>query len=561
MEMYQRWLELAQQDEDIQEELREIEQKPEEIQDRFYRPLAFGTGGLRGVLGAGTNRMNIHVVGRASAGVAAWLLKNEPNPSVAIGYDTRIKSEIFAQHAAQTFAAMGVDVHLYSQPMPTPAVSFAVRQLGCQAGVVVTASHNPAQYNGYKVYGADGCQITQQAAEAITAEIEQLDYFQLPLAQPGGGQASVAEIGPGLYEAFYQAELAQRLENSRPPHLKIVYTPLHGAGLHPVCTVLERAGHEDVVLVENQTAPDGNFPTCPYPNPELQEALAEGLKVCRQVDADILLATDPDCDRVGVAVPHEKEYRVFSGNQVGVLLLDYICRRRSENQRMPKQPVAVKTIVTTPMADRVGAEFGVEIQNVLTGFKYIGEVIGRLEQRGEAERYIFGFEESCGYLSGVHVRDKDAVNACLLVADMAAYWKAAGLSLWQRIEQLYQQHGYFGESLVSYEFPGESGFFEMQEKMRQLRGAGLRQAGGEKVAKMLDYLAGGEDENGGLPSSDVVQLLFEGGSMVTVRPSGTEPKLKLYYSVSGEDAQAAEQTKQALNQFFDGWIQGGAELG
>ncbi len=550
---YWRWREQAAAAIDLQQELLAIEEKPEEIQDRFYQGLAFGTGGLRGVLGAGTNRMNVFVVARASAGLAHYLLKKYGEASVAIGYDTRNKSAEFAQKAAEVFAAFGLEVYCYSAPMPTPAVSFAVRRLGCKAGLVITASHNPAIYNGYKVYGADGCQITQQAAEEILQEITGLDYFDLETPKDTQ-KGKMNLIGETLIQEFYTAELAQRLEERPAEPIKIVYTPLNGAGLIPVCTVLEKAGYGDVTVVPSQKEADGNFPTCPFPNPELPEALQEGITLCQNTKADLLLATDPDCDRVGVAVPHQGEYQLLSGNEVGVLLLDYICGMRQAKGKMPSNGIVVKTIVTTPLADKVAEFYNVRVENVLTGFKYIGEVIGNLEKQGELQRYIFGFEESCGYLSGGHVRDKDGVNACLLIADMAAAYKQQGITLYEKMQQLYAQFGYYKDALVSYEFPGEQGFIEMQQKMRQMRESGPEAIGGERVAAKQDYLYTGLQKEGRLPSSDVVQFFMEDGSRITMRPSGTEPKLKLYFNVTASNAKKAEAKCERYRNDMDTWL-------
>lgn len=551
-ENYTQWCKQATEDSDIAAELTAVKNQPEEITDRFYRDLAFGTGGLRGVIGAGTNRMNIYTVRRATRGIAKWLCRQE-NPSAAISYDSRIKSRRFAEEAARTFAACGVTAYLYPQLMPTPALSFAVRELHCSAGVMVTASHNPAKYNGYKVYGPDGCQITTKAAEEITACIESIGYFD-PL--PKESEAKVLEIPKNVPEDFYKAVLAQRLEKKAPAHLKIVYTPLNGTGLIPVTTVLKRAGYEDITVVPSQEKPDGNFPTCPFPNPEIPEALAEGLKLCRQTDADLLLATDPDCDRMGIAVHAGNDYKLLSGNEVGALLLDYVCRRRKAEGTMPEKPVAVKTIVTTELAAKIAAHYGVEIRNVLTGFKFIGEQIGLLEKAGEVNRYIFGFEESYGYLSGSHVRDKDAVNACLLLCDMAADYKAQGKSLDEGIETLYKAYGYYRNSLDSFTFEGESGFHIMQNLMSYLRENPPKELCGHKVTLVKDYLHvdGQPVQFPSLPSSDVLQFMMDDDTCLTVRPSGTEPKVKLYCAAVAKteaDADAAcDEYRKAVSKII-----------
>lgn len=536
-EAYSQWCRLAAEDPDLLAELAAVKNQSEEITDRFYRGLAFGTGGLRGVIGAGTNRMNIYTVRRATRGLALWLSKQK-DPSAAISYDSRIKSRRFAEEAARTFAACGVKAYLYPQLMPTPALSYAVRTLHCSAGVMVTASHNPAKYNGYKVYGADGCQITTQAAEEITECIQSVGYFE-PL--PQNPEAKVQEIPAEAAESFYSAVLAQRLEKTVPAQLKIVYSPLNGTGLVPVTTVLKRAGFTDITVVPSQEKPDGNFPTCPYPNPEIPEALAEGLALCRKTGAELLLATDPDCDRMGIAVKAGDDYKLLSGNEVGVLLLDYVCRRRLALGTMPQKPVAVKTIVTTEMAAKVAAHYSVELRNVLTGFKFIGEQIGFLEKGGEADRYIFGFEESYGYLSGSHVRDKDAVNACLLLCDMAADYRAQGLSLYDAMENLYKEYGCYKNSLDSFAFEGESGFHIMQDFMASLRQNSPEELCGHKITLVKDYLhtPGKPVQFPTLPSSDVLQFVLDDDTQLTVRPSGTEPKLKLYCAAVGKTEQAA----------------------
>jgi phosphoglucomutase len=550
---YRQWAEKAAEDPDIPAELAAVKTKPDEIEDRFYRDLAFGTGGLRGVIGAGTNRMNIYTVRRATRGIAKWLQTQE-KPSAAISYDSRIKSRRFAEETARTFAACGVKVYLYPQLMPTPALSFAVRRLHCSAGIMITASHNPAKYNGYKVYGPDGCQITTRAAEEITACIQSIGYFD---ALPNGSSTTVQEVPQSVFEDFYQAVLAQRLESRVPAPLKLIYSPLNGTGLVPVTTVLKRAGYQDITVVPAQEKPDGNFPTCPYPNPEIPEAMAEGIKLCCTQKADLLLATDPDCDRMGIAVRHGDTCQLLSGNEVGVLLLDYVCRRRLALNQMPKNPVAVKTIVTTEMATKVAEHYGVELRDVLTGFKYIGEQIGFLEKAGEADRYIFGFEESYGYLSGTHVRDKDAVNACLLLCDMAADYKAKGMSLLDAMNALYQTYGCYKNSLDSFAFEGETGFHIMQDFMTYLRKNPPKELCGHAVALVKDYLQapGKPAQFPNLPSSDVLQYVLDDGTCLTVRPSGTEPKLKLYCAAVAPTMQAADAScksyRKAMSQIIE----------
>lgn len=546
-ERYSRWLQRA--DASLQGELAAMKNNPDAIEDAFYRDLAFGTGGLRGVIGAGTNRMNVHTVARASQGLANYVLKRFPEEKrrIAVSYDSRILSEEFARMAAGVFAANGIKALVYPRLMPTPCLSWAVRALDCAAGVMVTASHNPAKYNGYKVYGPDGCQITTQAAEDILSEIDALDIFDGPAAM--GFDAGVAAgdidwIGEDVLTAFIEAVKAQSVLFDAPADKSavIVYSPLNGTGFEPVTRILAECGYENVTVVEEQARPDGRFPTCPYPNPEIREAMQLGLEYAERLDADLLMATDPDCDRCGIAVRDPAGgYRLLSGNETGTLLLDYICQRRLATGTMPGEPLLVKTIVTTDLAERVAAKYGVGTVNVLTGFKYIGETIGRLEARGQADRYIFGFEESYGYLSGAHVRDKDAVNAALMIAEMFAWYRAQGVGLLARLEQLYAEFGYCLNALHSYEFEGSKGFAKMQAAMAALRG-GLTALGGLEVEKLLDYAPGLD----GLPKSDVLKFMLSGGASCVVRPSGTEPKLKLYVSVSAKDRAAAEAEEEKL---------------
>ena len=545
---YLRWLERA--DASLQPELTAMKENPEAIEDAFYRDLAFGTGGLRGVIGAGTNRMNVHTVARASQGLANYVKKRFPKDKrrIAVSYDSRILSREFAQMAAGVFAANGITALIYPRLMPTPCLSWAVRALGCAAGVMVTASHNPAKYNGYKVYGPDGCQITTQAAADILGEIDALDVFDGPVVMPfdkGLEVGAINWIGEDVLTAFIEAVKAQSVLGDAPADKSavIVYSPLNGTGFEPVTRILRECGYANVTVVKEQSMPDGHFPTCPYPNPEIREAMQLGLEYAERLNADLLMATDPDCDRCGIAVRDPKGgYRLMSGNETGVLLLDYICQRRLAQGTMPESPVLVKTIVTTDLAERVAAKYGVDTVNVLTGFKYIGETIGRFEAQGRADRYIFGFEESYGYLSGTHVRDKDAVNAALMIAEMFAWYRAQGIGLLQRLEQLYAEFGYCLNTLHSYEFEGSKGFALMQQAMATLRG-GLTELGGLKVERLLDYGPGLD----GLPKSDVLKFLLAGGASCVVRPSGTEPKLKLYVSVSAPDEEKARDEEKVLS--------------
>lgn len=538
--LHQLWQEKAVEDPDLRGELHSLTDE-KEIFDRFYRNLEFGTGGLRGVIGAGTNRMNIYVIRRATQGLANYLKSTDLPQCVAIGYDSRIKSDLFAREAARVLAANGITAWLYPRLEPTPALSWAVRYLGCGAGICVTASHNPAKYNGYKVYGADGCQITLEVAAAVLAQIEKVDMFD--------GVAYCTEsdliqtIPENCLEAFLDAVQEQSLVPGKKLDLKVVYTPLNGAGLECVTKILKRIGIDDVTVVPAQEKPDGHFPTCPYPNPEIREAMEEGLKLCRQLHPDLLLGTDPDCDRMGVAVPEGDDYRLITGNEMGVLLLDYICRKRLENGTMPENPVAVTTIVSTDMADPVCAEYGVELRRVLTGFKFIGEQIAALESEGHPERYIFGFEESYGYLSGPHVRDKDAVNASMLCCEMTAWYREQGMTLAQAMDALYAKHGTYRNDLASFTYEGADGMAKMKAIMDNLRANPPKTLGGEAVTSVVDYSLG----LGGLPKSNVLQYQTA-ASKILVRPSGTEPKIKVYLSAR---AASMEEAAQRNGQILD----------
>ncbi len=540
---YRRWLERA--DESLQAELRAMDAA--KMEDAFYRDLAFGTGGLRGVLGAGTNRMNIHTVSKASQGLADYVNAHFSRDArrIAISYDSRILSREFARTAAEVFAANGIRAFIWPQLMPTPCLSFAVRALDCAAGVMVTASHNPAKYNGYKVYGPDGCQITTEAAREILAAINRLDVFDDPKRldfDAAMGEGVIQWIGEDVYTAFTEKVKKQSLlgDETVDKSAAIVYSPLNGTGLKPVLRALGESGYTNVTVVKEQEQPDGHFPTCPFPNPEIRETMELGLDYARRLNADLLLATDPDCDRCGIAVKDGDDYTLLSGNETGMLLLDYICQRRIALGTMPDQPVMVKTIVTTDMVDRIAAKYGVETVNVLTGFKYIGEIIGRLEKQGSPERYIFGFEESYGYLSGTYVRDKDAVDAAFLICEMFAWYKTRGIGLMERLNQLYAEFGYCLNTLHSYQFEGSAGFAKMQAIMAAFRDP-IGSLGGRKVNRVLDYAPGLD----GLPKSNVMKFLLDGASVV-VRPSGTEPKLKVYVSVTASDRAAAEAEEARL---------------
>lgn len=520
---------------------------PEQVEDAFYRDLAFGTGGLRGVIGTGTNRMNVYTVAKASQGLADYLKKQSSQPSVAIGYDSRIKSDVFARVAAGVFAANGIRVHIWPKLMPVPTVSFAVRRLEADAGIMITASHNPSKYNGYKVYGSDGCQITTQAAAQVLAEIEKLDIFEDVRRGDFAAflkKGQISYISEEVYTAFVEHVKVQSVlfGDTVDKNTAIVYSPLNGAGKEPVLRTLREMGYTNVTVVAEQAEPDGNFPTCPYPNPEIREAMELGLRYARQNNADLLLATDPDCDRVGIAVKNEKgEYVLLSGNETGILLLDYICAQRTKHGKMPQHPVMVKTIVTMDLAERIAAHYGLETRNVLTGFKFIGEQIGLLEKQGQENRYVFGFEESYGYLTGTYVRDKDGVDGAYMICEMFSYYATRGIRLTDKLQELYKEYGYCRNTLHSYQFEGSAGFAKMQEIMAAFR-RGISSFGGRKVEKLLDYSQGLE----GLPKSDVLKFLLEGGCSLVVRPSGTEPKLKLYLSVTADDAQNALAVEQGI---------------
>lgn len=522
---YDRWLKNA---DECRAQLENMTES--EIKDAFYKNLEFGTGGLRGVLGAGTNRMNVYTVAAASQGLANYIIKTSPqNKSVAISYDSRINSDLFSKVAAGVFAANGIKVYIYPQLMPTPCLSFAVRKLKCAAGVMVTASHNPAKYNGYKVYGSDGCQITTVAAELILNEINAVDIFkdvrQIAF-QSGicGGQ--IEFIPENVYDEFIenvkgQSVVKEEIDRS----VAIIYSPLNGTGLKPVTRVLKESGFTNVTVVKEQELPDGNFTTCPYPNPEVKEALGLGLEYARKLNADIMLATDPDCDRVGIAVKDNSgDFRLLSGNETGLLLLDFICAMRTEQGTMPKNPVMVKTVVTSGLGDKIAADYGVETINVLTGFKFIGEQIGLLEKQGRESDYIFGFEESYGYLTGGYVRDKDGVDGAFMICEMFAYYKTKGISLVEKLDELYAKYGRFENTLESVAFEGADGFEKMQSIMDGYRRA--TQIEGKEIIEKTDFL----DGINGLPKSNVIKFTFADENTMVVRPSGTEPKLKIYRS-------------------------------
>ena len=518
--------------------------------DAFFQDLAFGTAGLRGTLGAGTNRMNIYTVGRATQGFADYLNANFENPSVAIARDSRNKGELFVQVTASILAANGIVAHVYPKISPVPTLSFAVRDLGCSGGICMTASHNPAAYNGYKAYGPDGCQITSEAAKAISASIANTDAFSG--VKTMGFDEAVASgmvkwIDDAVLERYYDAVLSKSVsslsaEQVAEAPLKLVYTPLNGTGLIPVTTVLERAGITDITVVPEQREPNGDFPTCPYPNPEIREAMQKGIDLCEEVHPDLLLATDPDADRVGVACKDGDDYTLLTGNEMGVLLLDYIARMRSERGEDLSDKVAVTTIVSSAMVDALAAEYGFELRRCLTGFKYIGDIITELSDAGQVDRFIFGFEESYGYLSGDHVRDKDAVNASLLICQMAQDYKLRGMNLAQAMRALYEKHGWWLNRTASVSFPGAAGAETMRGIMAKLREQAPSELAGRAVEAVVDYEGGVN----GLPSANVVEFDVEGGNKVIVRPSGTEPKIKLYVFAKDADRAAADALLDAL---------------
>ncbi|MDD5919957.1 MAG: phospho-sugar mutase [Oscillospiraceae bacterium] len=552
---YQRWLDFPLEDPALKEELLGIKGKEEEIFDRFYQELAFGTAGLRGVLGAGTNRMNIYTVRKATQGMADYLNEKYPAASIAISYDSRINSRLFAEETARVMAANGVTAYLYDQLMPTPALSFAVRDLKCQAGVMITASHNPAKYNGYKAYGPDGCQMTDEAANAVLEKIGKIDIFdgvKVADFDQALAQGKIQYIKQEVIDRYLDAVESQSIRKGicADSGMKVVYTPLNGAGNMCVRAILDRIGVKNVVPVKEQEMPDGNFPTCPYPNPEIREALQKGLDLCETEKPDLLLATDPDCDRVGIAVPHDGGYLLLTGNEVGVLLTDYIASSRIELGTMPQNPIVVKTIVTTAMIDRLAETYGFEVVNILTGFKYIGEQILRLEQKGEQDRYIFGFEESYGYLSGGYVRDKDAVDGSMLICEMAAYYKKQGKTLADVLFGLYEKYGMHLNTQASFTCEGASGMERMREIMDDLRINAPTEICGKKVLWMSDYQASVKKSADGeqpihLPRSNVVEYGLEGDNVIVVRPSGTEPKIKVYFMVKGRSrAEAGELEAQ-----------------
>ena len=549
LDEYKRWLSANLIDFDLHAELTSIENDDEAIKERFAVALKFGTAGLRGTLGAGTNRMNIWVVRQATQGVADWVKTQGGTQTVAISYDSRLKGWTFAKDAAAVLAANGIHVRLYDELMPVPALSFATRYYHCNAGIMITASHNPAKYNGFKAYGPDGCQMTDDAAAIVYDQIQKTDVLTgakyITFAE-GVEKGLIQFVGDDCKEALYQAIESRQVRPNlcKTAGLKLVYSPLNGTGLVPVTRVLRDMGITDITIVPEQEYPNGYFTTCPYPNPEIYEALEKGLELAKKVGADLMLATDPDADRVGIAMKcPDGSYELVSGNEMGVLLLDYICAGRIEKGTMPKNPVAVKSIVSTPLADLVAKHYGVELRHTLTGFKWIGDQIARLEAHGEEERFIFGFEESYGYLAGSYVRDKDAIVGSMLICEMAAYYRSIGSSIKQRLEEIYAQYGRFLNKVDSYEFDGLSGMDKMAGIMNTLRTNPPVEFAGRKVVSVTDY---NKPEETGLPKANVLIFGLEDGATVVVRPSGTEPKIKTYFTTLGKDLAEAQKEKDEL---------------
>lgn len=556
-EGYALWCERAVKDPDLQRELKEIENNAELISDAFYKELEFGTGGLRGVIGAGTNRMNVYTVGQASQGLADYVNSLCSDGKIAIAYDSRIKSELFAKCAAEIFAANGIKVYIYRELMPTPMLSFAVRRLGCNAGVVVTASHNPSKYNGYKAYGADGCQLGLEEADTVLGLMKNIDIFDGVKSldfEAALNDGKIEYISDSLIEEYLDCLEAQRISpKTDVSGLNIVYTPLNGAGNKPVRAILKRIGISKLTVVLEQEMPDGNFPTVPYPNPEIKQAFECALRVAEKVNPDLLLATDPDSDRVGIAVNTGSEYRLFTGNEVGALLLNYILERKTADGTLPEKPIAVKTIVTTELCRKIADSYGCILTDVLTGFKFIGEQISLLADRGEEERYVLGFEESYGYLVGSYARDKDAVVASMLICEMAAYYKTLGKTLLDVLYELYEKHGYYYASQKSFTCEGQSGMEKISGIMEALRNTPPEVACDMRVVEIKDYgksvaynTLSGEQTVLTLPKSNVLGFYLEDGSSLIVRPSGTEPKIKLYIEAVGTSAENGKAKREAL---------------
>ena len=566
-ELYSLWLNNAKDEKEIYDELVSVEGKDDEILDRFYKNLEFGTGGLRGVIGAGTNRMNVFTVNQATQGLADYLNAEFDSPSVAIAHDSRINSDVFAKGAAEVLAGNGIKVYFYPELVPTPMLSFAVRHFLCSSGIVITASHNPSQYNGFKCYDPHGYQMTDEGAAKTYGYIQKVDMFTgvKKLAFDEGIKNGMIEyIGNDVYEEFYKAVLGECInpEVSKKSDLKIIYTPLNGTGNKPVRTVLSRMGFKDVTVVPSQENPDGHFPTCPYPNPEIRQAFEEAIKLAEKIGGDLLLATDPDCDRVGIAVNDGGEYKLMTGNEVGVMLSQYLLSCRKEQGTLPKDPAIIKTIVTTNLIEKVAKDYNCKIYNLLTGFKYIGELVTELESKGEADNFVLGMEESYGYLTGIHARDKDAVNGASLVCEMAAYYKEKeGKNLYRVMQDIYKKYGMYLNTLLNFAFAGAEGMDKMKNIMSSLRANPPKEIAGLEVTKVSDYLTGvstdtksGVQEKITLPKSNVLAFSLPGGNSAIIRPSGTEPKIKVYVTAVGKDREDAQRLTDEISKCMKGFI-------
>ncbi len=555
--LYDLWLSSAVADKDLIPELESVKGDKEAILDRFYKNLEFGTAGLRGVIGAGTNRMNVYTVNQATQGLADYLNEEFDEPSVAIAYDSRIKSKEFAESAAGVLAANGIKVYIYPELVPTPMLSFAVRRLNCSSGIIITASHNPSKYNGFKCYDPNGYQMTDKAAEKTYNYIQNIDMFtgvKSMSFDDALAEDMVDFIEDWLYDEFYNEVLSCRVnaDKIKKADLKVIYTPLNGAGNKPVRKVLKKAGIKDVTVVKEQEKPDGNFPTCPYPNPEIRQAFECAIETAKGTDADLLLATDPDCDRVGIAVRDGDDFVLMTGNEVGAMLCEYLLSNLKDQNKLPENPVVVKSIVTTPLIEAICSSYGAEVADLLTGFKYIGELITNLEKEGKEDNFIVGMEESYGYLRGIHARDKDAVVASLMIAEMAAVYKLQGISLKQFMDSIYEKYGMYLNTVLNFAFEGASGMQKMTDIMNSLRETAPKSFAGKKVTKIADYkiskitqVATGEESTINLPKSNVLSYSLEDNSMVIVRPSGTEPKIKIYITAYGETRKESED-KTAL---------------
>lgn len=563
-EKYSLWGNNVKEDQDLIEELESIKNDPKAIEDRFYRDLSFGTGGLRGEIGVGTNRINIYTVRKITQGLALHLLNKNKYPKVAISYDSRIKSDLFAKEVARVLSANNVHVYLVKELMPVPFLSYCTSHLDCDAGVMITASHNPSKYNGYKVYGNDGNQVTLLDAEAILNIINTIDIFndvKIIDFDEGINKGLIEYISENVVNEYEKSTLKLSIiGNESKKRAKIVYTPLHGSGLRLVTEVLKKDGFTDINVVSKQAVPDGTFPTCPKPNPEEQEALVLGVEMAKDINADLVLATDPDCDRVGIAVRYNNEYKLLNGNELGVLLFDFICKELIRNNRMPSSPIACKTIVTTEMMYAIAKKYGVEVIDTLTGFKFIGEQIKFLKEKNEEDRYIFGMEESYGYLSSKEVLDKDGVNACLLICEMYEYYCQKNINLYEQLINLYEEFGYYDTFLKYYVFEGKEGSLIINNIMKTLHNNELNSLLPSKVKEYYDYLNSvmiDEDNNKHkllLPSSDVIKFVMEDGNSFVIRPSGTEPKIKIYYTMKGKSLEEAKKMGEVYFNIIDSFI-------